>query len=260
MKKTFCIILIVFFVLSLMVLTGCEKVRMVETEELEEIGSMEKVKIAGDPWGGDCFGYACYRVNGKHKDETLTKMPEDEYETGTINDNVVAEWEDHAAYVRWINQLTGEVTVDEYIPGSGIQYSNVHEIGENHSILGDAWYRWVRQIPYTPPPPPDPVGIDIYGETQLAWYEEDEFVAIPHDGYTPYSNFKWWWRISGGGGPDGKGGGIEAPPPGEWEYLSGHEGQTTITWGFSVSFELKCRVYDKNQNTAEDVHSVIVTQ
>ena len=103
--------------------------------------------------------------------------------------------------------------------------------------------------------------MDIDGPTTLNWDEEDEFYADTEGGWTPYSNYQWWWRIFGGGIPDGKGGGINAPPPGEWEYLSGLEGQSTIVWGFSTSFELKCIVWDRGGNNYDvDYHFVTVTQ
>lgn len=49
-----------------------------------------------------------------------------------------------------------------------------------------------------------------------------------------------------------------APPPGEWIYLSWKEGQQTITMGPSFVFSFKCEVTDSDNNTATDIHSVIV--
>ena len=95
----------------------------------------------------------------------------------------------------------------------------------------------------------------IYGPESLQSNEDGEFEAVGYYGYTPYSNYRWWWRISEEGE---KGGGTKAPPPGEWEELDGFEGQHTIEWGFSVSFDLKCRIYDNKGNTDEDVHHVRV--
>ena len=256
MKKAFCIILIVFFLLALMVLTGCEKVQMTGTEELEEIGSLEKARITS---GWDCFGYAAWRAtrdSAKYYNKTWGYLPTDDFETGTINDNCIIEWDDHAAYVTMIYFYGDSVKVDEWVTCE-IQKGNVYIIGEDHPEVGGEWLRWVKKTP--PPPPPDPVWLEIDGPTQLDWDEEGEFEAIAHEGYTPYSNYKWWWRVSGGG-PDGKGGGITGPPPGEWQYLGGHEGQSTIEWGYGVSFELKCEVYDAEDNTAIDYHSVTVNQ
>ncbi len=106
-----------------------------------------------------------------------------------------------------------------------------------------------------------PLSVTITGPTYLNDGETGEFIANPSGGTGDYINYKWWYRNDEGGiGPESKDGGItpDAPPSGEWIYLFQWEGYQTITFGPSFDFSLKCEVTDSDQNTATDIHSVVV--
>ena len=252
MKNASYILLLVILTLSLIALTGCESLQLTGTEKAEEPVPTENMIMSKKTTSGwDCYGYATWRATGEHYEESLGSLDPNVFEEGSINDACIVEWDDHAAYIDQIYVYGDTVKVDEWYT-SEIQYGNVYDIGERH-LLGGDWLRWVKKKP--PPPPPDPVWVEIEGPTTLDWDEEGEFEADAHDGYTPYSNYEWWWRIS-----EGEERRILAPPPGEWQELDGLEGEQTIEWGYEVSFDLKCRVTDDENNTAVDEHHVEVSQ
>ena len=106
-----------------------------------------------------------------------------------------------------------------------------------------------------------PLSVTITGPTHLNSGQTGEFTANPSGGSSPYTNYKWWSRNDEGGiEPNTLNRHIvpNAPPAGEWIYLSQWEGHQTITMGPSYDFSLKCEVTDSDNNTATDIHSVIV--
>ena len=110
-------------------------------------------------------------------------------------------------------------------------------------------------------PEPPPLSVTISGPTYLNQGQTGEFTANPNGGSTLYTNYKWWERKDEGGWvPESadEGGTILAPPPGEWIYVSSWEGQQTVQVARTYDFSLKCEVTDSDNNTATDIHSVIV--
>jgi len=122
-------------------------------------------------------------------------------------------------------------------------------------------------IPVTLPIPP-PLYVTITGPTYLQPSQVGTFIANPSGGSGSYTNYRWWKRNDGGSVPksmsenqlSGDGGLVYPmlPPEGVWIELTTWEGYKTIQQSFPVSFSLKCRVYDSNNYTAEDIHSVYV--
>lgn len=260
MKKVFYFTMIIIFILSLIAIMGCDRLQMTETEKIEALDTSEKGMLAKESGPWDCYAYAMWRAtdDNKYYEKKWEHINDSEFTDGTISSSCIAEWNSHAGYIVGITQYQGKiyVEVDEWYT-THIEYGNVYRIDLPHP-LGGAWKRWVKKKPDPPPPPPpDPVWVIITGPTYLDWDEEGEFVANAYDGYTPYSNYQWWWRL-----PEDKSGnkekGIKGPPPGEWQELEGFEGEKTIEWGYEESFELKVRVYDAENNTDEDTHSVTV--
>jgi len=139
-----------------------------------------------------------------------------------------------------------------------------------YNILGQSINQWYPASPsnakidytiigieQTPPP----LTVNITGPTHLNYGEVGEFTAHPSGGSGTYINYKWWSRNDEGGiEPYILNGGIvpNAPPVGEWIYMSQWEGHQSITMGPSYDFSLKCEVTDSDNNTATDIHSVIV--
>ena len=108
---------------------------------------------------------------------------------------------------------------------------------------------------------PPPLTVSISGPTSLGYNEQGTFTANPSGGKTPYTNYRWWERKDEGGlVPESVDGvsTILAPPPGEWIYVSSWEGQQTVQVARTYDFSLKCEVTDSDNNTATDIHSVIV--
>ena len=111
--------------------------------------------------------------------------------------------------------------------------------------------------------PPQPLAVYISGPTSLGYNETGTFTANPSGGSGTYTNYRWWWRNDAGGGvgPESAGfdNGIDYVPPGDyWYELTALEGQQTITIGKPDDFSLKCEVTDSDNNTATDIHSIIV--
>lgn len=109
----------------------------------------------------------------------------------------------------------------------------------------------------------------ISGPTYLQPDQIGTFTANPAGGTGTYTNNKWWKKTEGGveypkaGYGDqlsGNGDLIEPLlyPPGVWIEQTGWEGSLVITQSYPVSFSLKCRVYDSNDDTAEDTHYIFV--
>jgi len=108
---------------------------------------------------------------------------------------------------------------------------------------------------------PVPFFVEITGPTYLPSGESGTFTVNPSGGSGTYTNYQWWYRNDEGSvPPKAVKGGVSpmAPPPGVWIYLSYYEGEKTITFGPSYNFSLKCKVYDSDDNVAENIHSVIV--
>ena len=104
-----------------------------------------------------------------------------------------------------------------------------------------------------------PVSVQITGPTQLQPAQAGTFTANPSDGFSPYTNYRWWKRNDEGmmmG--QGKDDDILAPPPGVWIELTQYEGDQEIQVSSTYDFSLKCRVYDNQGHTDEDIHSVDV--
>ena len=107
------------------------------------------------------------------------------------------------------------------------------------------------------------LSLSISGPTSLGYNEQGTFTANPSGGSGNYTNYRWWWRNDAGGGvgPESAGfdNGIDYVPPGDyWYELTALEGQQTITIGKPDDFSLKCEVTDSDNNTATDIHSIIV--
>jgi len=110
---------------------------------------------------------------------------------------------------------------------------------------------------------PPPLTVSISGPTSLGYNEQGTFTANPSGGSGTYTNYRWWWRNDAGGGvgPESIGfdNGIDYVPPGDyWYELKALEGQQTITIGKPDDFSLKCEVTDSDNNTATDIHSIMV--
>ena len=108
-----------------------------------------------------------------------------------------------------------------------------------------------------------PLSVSISGPTYLGSNVQGTFTANPSGGSGTYTNYRWWWRndASGGIGPEFAGfdNGIDYVPPGNyWYELTAFEGKQTITIGKPDDFSLKCEVTDSDNNTAIDIHSIIV--
>jgi hypothetical protein len=269
MKKALYFLLMAVFVLSFIIMTGCEKSQMTETEKTEELSAEASpgllAKSMSTSW--TCHGWALNKANPyagyPHEAENIITQPYVEQKDGPAWHRIIEWQKDHSGFIlsytagspsqiitwEWLTKTLEDVyrTYYEYID----DYYNWDQDQCGDPFAGEVQYWW-RVIPQ-----PD-VEVEIDGPSQLDWDEEGEFYADAEKGYEPYSNYKWWWCIAGEKG--GKDQGIKGPPPGEWQYLSGKEGQSTIEWGYEVSFDLKCRVYDTGNNTAEDVHQVYVNQ
>jgi len=100
---------------------------------------------------------------------------------------------------------------------------------------------------------PSPLSVTISGPSSLNYNEQGTFMANPSGGSGTYTNYRWWWRNDAG---------VVGPyyvPQGDYRYeLTALEGQQTITIGKPDDFSLKCEVTDSDDNTATDIHSVIV--
>jgi len=108
---------------------------------------------------------------------------------------------------------------------------------------------------------PVPFFVEITGPTYLPSGESGTFTANPSGGSGTYTSYQWWYRNDEGSvPPKAVKGGVSPmlPPPGVWIYLSYYECEKTINFGPSFDFSLKCKVTDSDENTATDIHSVIV--
>lgn len=112
---------------------------------------------------------------------------------------------------------------------------------------------------------PIPLSIDLSGPSYRQINQSGTYTAIPSGGSNTYINYQWWERNDESGGginprpiPNQGDNLIDAPPQGEWIYQSGWEGQQTIQVARSYDFSLKCEVTDSDNNTATDIHSIIV--
>ncbi len=113
--------------------------------------------------------------------------------------------------------------------------------------------------PGVTPPAPEPLYVGISGPTSLYDNEVGTFYACTYGGSETYTNYQWWYRNDEGTVPiDKSDSGAKLPPVNKWLYLADREGQQSITFGPSYNFSLKCVVTDSDNNTAMDIHSVIV--
>jgi len=108
--------------------------------------------------------------------------------------------------------------------------------------------------------PPIPLSVYIDGPTHLNQGESGTFTAYPSGGSGEIINYRWWYRNDEGIFEKVFNNDITplAPPPGEWIYLSEHEGERSIVIGPSFDFSVKCEVKDSKGNIASGIHSVIV--
>jgi len=120
-------------------------------------------------------------------------------------------------------------------------------------------------LPGISPPVPEPLYVGINGPISLDDGESGTFYACTYGGSETYTNYKWWRRNDGSGVPPKATGNFEtddivpkAPPVGFWIHNSCWDGKASITTGASFDFSLKCEVTDSDNNTATDIHSVIV--
>lgn len=109
------------------------------------------------------------------------------------------------------------------------------------------------------------LSVNLNGPDFLGSMVQGTFTANPSGGSSTYTNYRWWERKDEGCGgidprpiPNSGGGVIDAPPQGEWIYQSSWEGQQTVQVARSYNFSLKCEVTDSDNNTATDIHSVVV--
>jgi hypothetical protein len=139
-------------------------------------------------------------------------------------------------------------------PMGNYDYANVTRV----------WNIEVSRLASFHPDPPVEFSVYISGPSFLDPYQIGTFTANPSGGSGTYTNYRWWWRNDAGGGitPEALGfdNGIEYVPPGDyWYELTAFEGQQTITIGKPDDFSLKCEVTDSDNNTATDIHSIIVS-
>ncbi len=165
--------------------------------------------------------------------------------------NIVLESNDSDGLVKRSSQ--------EYPSATALYYAQFvsHMEGRNHNnvitSLTDAFNNFAPSLP--------PLSVNITGPAHLNQGQIGEFIANPSGGSGTYTNYRWWYRNNEGGiDPYDISGGIKPllPPPETWIYMSWNEGQQTITMGGSFDFSIKCEVTDSDNNTATDIHSVIV--
>ena len=117
------------------------------------------------------------------------------------------------------------------------------------------WYYDEYQVGVNDPPP---LSVNISGPYSLGYNEQGTFTANPSGGKTPYTNYRWWERKDDDILPLNGGNIILAPPSGYWIEQTSWEGQQTVQVARTYDFSLKCEVTDSDNNTATDIHSVIV--
>ena len=268
MKRLFLFVLLMTIFLFVIILTGCQDLQMTGSERTEDFSALSKTNIIteeskGESW--NCHGWSLNEAaplgGFEHEVDDISQQDYVEQADGPQNGRII-EWQyDHSAYIEvYVGSTPKYIYVSEYLVlyeeavergyyeyGDG--FDNWDQ-GEQHGYpnAGEVQYWW-RIIP------PPHVTLDIDGPTTLYWYEKDDFYADAEDGWEPYSNYKWWWRL-----PEGAKGG-KGPPPGEWQYLDGWEGESVLEWGYEEDFEIKCQVWDRTENNnAIDTHYVNVIE
>ena len=158
--------------------------------------------------------------------------------------NITKSGFDVETFIYYVGQRAGEGCVCDYWPGN----PNYAEAVFAYTVIGEI----------------APLSVSISGPTSLGYNEQGTFTANPSGGSGTYTNYRWWWRNDAGGGvgPESAGfdNGIDYVPPGDyWYELTAQEGNQSITIGKPDDFSLKCEVTDSDNNTATDIHSIIVS-
>jgi len=228
-----------------------------------------------------------YKLNVEVKENDIDG-PWSFYLNSTVNDNKIdLEWSqpfandmnnlyDRTLYVQkstnginWINIYSVD---NPFFNSTTYSYTPSSEGGELYFRINlkDVYRMNVfSQVKKVQNPNYLPLSVNISGPTSLGYNEKGTFTANPSGGSGNYTNYRWWHRDDSGGsippekplvGPFSNNGDntIRRPPPNVWIEGTSWEGQQTVHYSSPVNFSLKCEVTDSDNNTATDIHSVIV--
>ncbi len=99
-----------------------------------------------------------------------------------------------------------------------------------------------------------PLIVDVTGPTFLYFGINGDYTASGEGGSGTYINYKWWMRNDESVVPLSR-----APTPGVWIYLSEEEGNIMVdNYNPGFDFSLKCEITDSEENTVEDIISIVV--